>query len=98
MLIDLFHNKHENIICAKKSLIEKNYKHFMSTNKFWSIKKIFILKFYFNFKIFYIFLVKLLYIVLVGQYKNTNMFNEKNSKVDQHPSKFIDFLVVMFKL
>ena len=79
LYLDLLnHNEHENVICAKKSFVEKGYKQFLVENKTRAAlgKKIISDRF-FNFNFFHVFLVKLLNIILVDQKRNMHIFYKR---------------------
>ena len=71
------HNEHENVICAKKSFIEKNYKQFLDKNEIGASRNFFIFNFFLNFDFFHIFFFKVLYITLFDKNRNMHIFNKE---------------------
>ena len=69
------HNKHDNVICANKSFIEKDYKQFLVKNESVVITKNQILTFFPNF--FHVYFVKVLDITSIDQDKNMHSFYKK---------------------
>ena len=60
------HNEHENVICAKKPFIEKDYKKKLVKNNIW-VARIF----------FHVFFVKEINIILVSQNRNMHINYKK---------------------
>ena len=71
------HNEHENVIFAKKSFIEKDYKQFLVKIETKATRILFIFDIFFNFDFFHVFLVKVLNIKSADQNRNMHSFYKR---------------------
>ena len=75
-------NHFANVICAKKSFMNKGYKQFLVKNEIKASISFLILDLFSNFKFFHVFLVKVLSIILDDQNRNSSNFAIFSCKMD----------------